>query len=58
MRATAAPGDMAEALIRTAGLVKEYLVGEQTVAALRGVSVTIDKGDFCLLYTSPSPRDS
>jgi len=37
---------MAEALIQTTGLVKEYLVGEQTVSALRGVSVHIDKGEF------------
>ena len=37
---------MAEALIQTTGLVKEYLVGEQTVAALRGVSVSIAKGEF------------
>ena len=37
---------MAEPLIRTTDLVKEYLVGEQTVAALRGVSVAIDEGEF------------
>ena len=37
---------MAEALIQTTGLVKEYLVGEQTVAALRGVSVSIEKNEF------------
>ena len=37
---------MAEALIRTTALVKEYLVGEQTVAALRGVSVSIEEGEF------------
>ncbi|OGA34567.1 MAG: macrolide ABC transporter ATP-binding protein [Betaproteobacteria bacterium RIFCSPLOWO2_12_FULL_64_23] len=37
---------MPEALIETAGLVKEYLVGEQTVAALRGVSVSIQNGEF------------
>src|SRR3990170_8709235 len=37
---------MAEALIRTTDLVKEYLVGEQIVAALRGVTVSIDKGEF------------
>ena len=37
---------MAEALIQTAGLVKEYVVGEQTVAALRGVSVSIEQGEF------------
>ena len=37
---------MAETLIQTTELVKEYLVGEQTVAALRGVSVRIEKGEF------------
>ena len=37
---------MADALIQTTGLVKEYLVGEQTVAALRGISVSIEKGEF------------
>ncbi len=37
---------MAEPLIRTIGLVKEYLVGEQTVAALRGVSVSIEQNEF------------
>src|SRR3990170_7414098 len=37
---------MAEVLIQTSGLAKEYLLGEQTVAALRGVSVSIDKGEF------------
>ena len=37
---------MAEALIQTADLVKEYVVGEQTVVALRGISVSIDKGEF------------
>jgi len=37
---------MAEALIQTADLVKEYIVGEQTVVALRGISVSIDKGEF------------
>ena len=37
---------MAEALIQTMGLVKEYLVGEQTVAALRGVSISIEQSEF------------
>jgi ABC-type multidrug transport system ATPase subunit len=37
---------MPEALIRTLTLTKEYRVGDQTVAALRGVSVDIAVGDF------------
>ncbi len=37
---------MSESLIRTLALTKEYLVGEQTVAALRGVSVDINAGAF------------
>ncbi len=37
---------MSESLIRTLALTKEYLVGEQTVAALRGVSVDIGAGAF------------
>jgi putative ABC transport system ATP-binding protein len=37
---------MAEPLIRTANLVKRYVVGEQLVTALRGVSVDIDPGEF------------
>jgi putative ABC transport system ATP-binding protein len=37
---------MPESLIRTVALTKEYLVGEQTVAALRGVSVDIGAGAF------------
>jgi len=37
---------MTEALIRTTDLVKEYLVGEQIVAALRGVTVSIQKNEF------------
>jgi putative ABC transport system ATP-binding protein len=37
---------MAGTLIQTTDLVKEYLVGEQTVSALRGVSVSIQKNEF------------
>ncbi len=37
---------MAGALIQTTDLVKEYLVGEQTVSALRGVSVSIRENEF------------
>ncbi|MBI4608215.1 MAG: ABC transporter ATP-binding protein [Candidatus Rokubacteria bacterium] len=37
---------MAEALIQTQGLVKDYRLGSHTVHALRGVSVTIRAGEF------------
>ncbi len=37
---------MPEPLIRTVALTKEYRVGDQTVAALRGVSVDIAVSDF------------
>ncbi len=37
---------MAEALIQTSDLVKEYHVGEQIVAALRGVTVSIAQSEF------------
>jgi putative ABC transport system ATP-binding protein len=33
-------------LIQTASLVKEYVMGTNTVRALRGVSVSIDEGEF------------
>ena len=28
------------------------------VKAVQGIDLEINKGEFCLLYTSPSPRDS
>ena len=37
---------MAEPIIVTEGLTKNYHLGPHTVHALRGVSVTIDRGDF------------
>ena len=37
---------MASALIQTTDLVKEYLVGEQIVSALRGVSISIRENEF------------
>ncbi|MBI5912582.1 MAG: ABC transporter ATP-binding protein [Betaproteobacteria bacterium] len=37
---------VAEVLIQTMGLVKEYVIGEQTVVALRGISVSIEMGEF------------
>ena len=33
-------------LIRTEDLVKDYVLGEQVVHALQGVSVTIQGGEF------------
>ena len=37
---------MADPLIRTAGFKKEYLMGSNVVAALRGVSIDIAAGEF------------
>ncbi|HTO10799.1 MAG TPA: ABC transporter ATP-binding protein [Candidatus Binatia bacterium] len=37
---------MAEAIIRTEGLVKDYVLGPHVVHALRGVSVEIEPGEF------------
>lgn len=37
---------MAEPVIQTQDLVKEYMSGDVVVQALRGVSLTIDKGEF------------
>lgn len=37
---------MAQALIETDGVVKDYLLGNRRVHALRGVSVTIHAGEF------------
>ena len=37
---------MSAALIRTVALVKEYRMGTNVVAALRGMSITIDAGEF------------
>ena len=37
---------MAEPIIVTEGLTKDYHLGPHTVHALRGVSVTIERGDF------------
>ena len=62
-------------IIRLENLRRDFIVGNETVHALRGVSFTIYAGEFvtimgtsgsgkstllniCLLYTSPSPRDT
>jgi putative ABC transport system ATP-binding protein len=37
---------MAETIIRTEGLVKDYVLGPHVVHALRGVSVAIEPGEF------------
>ena len=43
--------------------VKKYTMGDTVIAANDGVSFSVEKGEIalilgCLLYTSPSPRDS
>ena len=41
------------------GIYTIYEVGGDTpnVVALKGLNFEIKRGEFCLLYTSPSPRD-
>gem|GEM_PF-5799039 len=46
------PGDTL--VLRSEGLVKTY--GKRTV--VNNVSFDVKQGEGCLLYTSPSPRDS
>jgi putative ABC transport system ATP-binding protein len=44
---------MTDALVKTEDLAKDYLMGSETVHALRGVSVAIARGDF-VAVTGPS----
>jgi putative ABC transport system ATP-binding protein len=44
---------MADVLLKTEGLAKDYFLGSETVHALRGVSVEIARGDF-VAVTGPS----
>jgi len=39
-------------LIEAAGIVKEYILGEVTLRALDGVSVTIGRGEFVAVMGS------
>ena len=41
-------------------LHKSYQVGKTTYEVLKGVSLTVEKGEFvaCLLYTSPAPNSA
>ena len=45
---------MTDLALEIQALEKEYASG---VKALKGINLSVTKGDFCLLYTSPSPRD-
>ena len=45
------------ALIEFDEVCKYYQMGDTTVKAADHITMKIEKGEFCLLYTSPSPRD-
>ena len=34
------------------------VIYDHVILVLKGVSLKVQKGKICLLYTSPSPRDS
>jgi putative ABC transport system ATP-binding protein len=42
-------GSAAEAVIRTKGLSKDYVLGAETVRAVRGVDLTVGRGEFVAL---------
>ena len=57
-------------MLTVTGLHKSYQTAKNTYEVLKGVSFTVEDGEFvavmgpsgsgkttCLLYTSPSPRD-
>ena len=37
---------MSEAIIRTSGLTKHYVLGAETVRAVRGVDLVIEQGEY------------
>ena len=39
------------AVINTIDLVKKYRVGSETITALNGVNLTVEKGEFLCFYT-------
>ena len=49
------PGEIGEVVLEAHGLSAR---GDRGVDALRDVSFSVRAGEVCLLYTSPSPRDS
>ena len=43
-----------EVVVRIENLTKSF----DELEVLRGVNVNVHRGEVCLLYTSPSPRDT